>query len=194
LGATEIRPYVAELARRSHTHVSAHPNAGLPNAFGAYDESPETTASLLREFAESGLVNIVGGCCGTTPDSIRAIVEAVEGVPPRPLPGERSHVTHFSGLETLSITPESNFIMIGERTNVTGSARFRRLIREGDLETALEVAIEQVRNGANLIDVNMDEGMLDSVRCMREFLNILATEPEVARVPIMIDSSRWSVL
>jgi 5-methyltetrahydrofolate--homocysteine methyltransferase len=189
-----MRPHVAELARISETYVSAHPNAGLPNEFGAYEEPPETTAELLKEFAEGGLVNIVGGCCGTTPETIRAVARAVEGIPPRRLPRERHRETHFTGLETLTIRPDSNFIMVGERTNVAGSARFRRLIGEGDLEAALEVAVEQVRNGANLIDVNMDEGLLDSERCMTDFLNLIATEPEVARVPIMIDSSKWSVL
>ena len=175
--------------------VSAYPNAGLPNAFGEYDEAPDTTGDLVAEFATSGLVNVVGGCCGTTPDHIRAIAERVEGVQGRPAPAEDgSLVTHFSGLETLTITPESNFQMIGERTNVTGSARFRKLIKADDYEAALDVALSQSRNGANLLDVNMDEGMLDSEAAMTRFLNLIASEPEVARIPIMIDSSKWSVI
>ncbi|MCG8592590.1 MAG: methionine synthase, partial [Proteobacteria bacterium] len=194
LGATEMRPYVAELAEIGHCYVSSYPNAGLPNAYGEYDEAPETTGQLLREFAESGLVNFVGGCCGTTPDHIRAIADAVADVAPRPRPGASDGVTRFSGLETLTITPESNFIMVGERTNVTGSARFRKLIEAGDFDTALEVALDQVRGGANVLDVNMDEGMLDSAQCMTTFLNLIASEPEIARIPIMIDSSKWEVL
>ena len=194
LGAKEMRPYVAELARIAPVYVSSYPNAGLPNAFAEYDEQPTTTGSLVGEFATSGLVNIVGGCCGTTPDHVRAIAEAVRGAAPRgpvePEPG----VTHFTGLETLPVRPETNFLMIGERTNVTGSARFRKLIKADDFDAALAVATEQVRGGANLLDVNMDEGMLDSEACMTRFLNLVATEPEVARIPIMIDSSKWSVL
>jgi len=194
LGASEMRPYLAELARISPTYVSCYPNAGLPNAFGEYDEQPETTASLLRGFAVDGLVNILGGCCGTTPEHIRAIAQAVEGLPPRQLPAAVTRYTQFSGLEPLTIRPESNFIMIGERTNVTGSRRFARLIKSGDYAGALNVALEQVRGGANIIDVNMDEAMLDSEQAMTTFLNLLATEPDIARVPIMIDSSKWSVL
>ncbi len=195
LGATEMRPYVAELSRIANCYVTSYPNAGLPNAFGGYDEEPPTTGSLLREFAESGLVNMVGGCCGTHAGHIRAIVEAVKDVKPRPLPQQDAiPFTQLSGLEPLTIRPDSNFIMIGERTNVAGSARFRRLIQNGDYETALEVALDQVRGGANVLDVNMDEGMLDSEKCMTDFLNLIATEPEVARLPIMIDSSKWSVL
>jgi 5-methyltetrahydrofolate--homocysteine methyltransferase len=195
LGATEMRQHVAELARIATCRVSAYPNAGLPNAFGEYDEAPETTGELVAEFARSGLVNIVGGCCGTTPDHIREIAERVRGVEGRPLPEPPAEpITHFAGLETLAITPESNFQMIGERTNVTGSARFRKLIKADDYEAALDVAIEQTRNGANLLDVNMDEGMLDSEAAMTRFLNLIASEPEVARIPIMIDSSKWSVI
>jgi len=195
LGADEIRPYVAEMARISDTYVTTYPNAGLPNAFGEYDEAPETTAQILREFAESGLLNMVGGCCGTTPEHVRSISEAVQGIAPRVLPQQPiAQGTRFSGLETLAITPESNFIMVGERTNVAGSARFRKLIKAGDFETALEVALDQVRGGANIIDVNMDEGLLDSEACMTRFLNLIASEPEIARVPIMIDSSKWSVV
>jgi 5-methyltetrahydrofolate--homocysteine methyltransferase len=196
LGARDMRPYVEELARIADCPVSCYPNAGLPNAFGEYDERPSDTGGYLEEFAQSGLVNIVGGCCGTTPDHIRVISGAVQGVRPRtiPQPGQRARHTQFSGLETLTIRPDSNFQMIGERTNVTGSARFARLIRAGDFGEAANVALDQVRGGANLVDVNMDEGMLDSERAMSEFLNYIATEPEIARVPVMIDSSKWSVI
>ena len=184
LGAKEMRPYVAELSKVASTYVSSYPNAGLPNAFAEYDEEPSTTGALLREFAESGLVNFLGGCCGTTPDHIAKIHEATLGVAPRPLqPKQKSDTTYFSGLETLAIRPDANFMMIGERTNVTGSARFRKLIQAEDYETALEVALDQVRGGANILDVNMDEGMLDSEACMTTFLNLIATEPEVARIP-----------
>jgi 5-methyltetrahydrofolate--homocysteine methyltransferase len=193
LGASFIRPYVAELSEISPAFVSAYPNAGLPNAFGEFDEKPETTAALLREFADSGLVNLVGGCCGTTPEHIRAIAAALAGIAPRPLPRPEP-LTRFSGLETLAIRRDSNFQMIGERTNVTGSARFRRLITAGDFDAAVEVALDQVRGGANILDINMDEGLLDSAQCMTRFLNRIAVEPEIARIPIMIDSSRWSVL
>jgi 5-methyltetrahydrofolate--homocysteine methyltransferase len=194
LGATEMRPYLAELARLADTWIACYPNAGLPNAFGQYDERPEDTAALLREFAISGFVNIVGGCCGTTPDHIRAIAEGVAGVPPRSRPTVSSRYTELSGLETLTIRPDSNFQMIGERTNVTGSARFARLIRGQQYGEAAQVALDQVRSGANLIDVNMDEGLLDSEQAMTTFLNLIATEPDIARVPVVIDSSKWSVL
>ncbi len=196
LGAREMRPYLAELAEVAPIYITCYPNAGLPNAFGEYDEQPETTAAQLREFAESSLVNLVGGCCGTTPDHVRAIAAAVTGLMPRRLPerGPADAYARFSGLETLTIRPETNFLMIGERTNVTGSARFADLIKKGDFATATEVAAEQVRSGANIIDVNMDEGMLDSEQAMTTFLHIVATEPEIARVPIMVDSSRWSVI
>ncbi len=196
LGAHEMRPYLADLAPLAYVNVSCYPNAGLPNAFGEYDEAPETTAKLLGEFAKSGLVNIVGGCCGTTPDHIRAIAAAVSGLPPRVVPAreEVDRFTTFSGLEPFTIRPETNFVMIGERTNVTGSKRFAELIKKADYGTALEVALDQVRGGANLLDVNMDEGMLESEQAMTTFLNLVATEPEVARLPIMIDSSKWSVI
>ena len=193
LGATEMRPHVAELAKIAPVRVSSYPNAGLPNPFGEYDEEPATTAELIREFAESGLVNIVGGCCGTTPAHIAAITKAVKGIAPRVVP-ERSGVTRFSGLETLSITEDSNFQMIGERTNVTGSARFRRLIKDDDFEKGIEVALDQVRGGANLLDVNMDEALLDSEQCMTTFMNLIASEPEVSRIPLILDSSKWSVI
>jgi len=194
LGATEMRPYVAELSRIADCFVSSYPNAGLPNAFAEYDETPETTGDLLREFAESGLVNLVGGCCGTTPAHIAAIARAVDGVAPRARPAQRDTTTVYSGLEPAPIRADSNFQMIGERTNVTGSARFRRLIKSGDFDTALDVALDQVRGGANFLDVNMDEGMLDSEAAMVRFLNLIAAEPEIARIPLMIDSSKWSVL
>ena len=193
LGAAEMRPHVAELARISDAYVASHPNAGLPNAFGGYDETPEETAGMLGEFAGSGLVNIVGGCCGTSPAHIERIAAAVSGTPPREVPAPRTH-TRFSGLEPFGIGADTGFVMIGERTNVTGSKRFRRLIESGDHQAAVDVALEQVRGGANLLDVNMDADLLDSVEAMTTFLNLIATEPEVARIPVMIDSSRWSVL
>jgi 5-methyltetrahydrofolate--homocysteine methyltransferase len=193
LGAAEMRPYVKELARVADTHVSAHPNAGLPNAFGEYDETPESMAAVVREFAESGLVNMVGGCCGTTPEHIAAIRRAVADVPPRVLP-ERRPACLLSGLEPLAIAEDSLFVNVGERTNVTGSAKFRKLIEAGDYTTALDVARQQVENGAQVIDVNMDEGMLDSVAAMRTFLNLMASEPDISRVPVMIDSSKWEVI
>ena len=195
LGARDMRPYVAELARIAECYVTCYPNAGLPNAFGEYDEQPSDTGGYLQEFASSGFVNIVGGCCGTTPDHIEAIADGVKDLPPRPRPSPSpQRFTQFSGLETLTIRPDSNFQMIGERTNVTGSARFARLIRAGDYAGAAQVALDQVRGGANLVDVNMDEGMLDSEQAMTDFLNYIATEPEIARVPFMIDSSKWSVI
>ncbi|MFE9186382.1 methionine synthase [Micromonospora haikouensis] len=193
LGAAEMRPHVAELSRLAGTYVAAHPNAGLPNAFGGYDQTPEEIGALLGGFAGDGLVNIVGGCCGTTPPHIAGIAAAVRGMSPRPVARE-TPATRFSGLEPFTIGPDTGFVMIGERTNVTGSARFRRLIEADDHQGAVDVAVEQVRGGANLLDVNMDADLLDSERAMTTFLNLIATEPEVARIPIMIDSSRWSVL
>ncbi len=196
LGAEEMRPYVAEMSRLADTFVSCYPNAGLPNAFGEYDQTPDDTARLLREFAQSGMINVVGGCCGTTPDHIAKLVEAVRDVPPRPVPtlDDGDDTSRYSGLEALRVGAESNFIMIGERTNVTGSRRFAKLIKKNDYDTALEVALQQVRGGANIIDVNMDEGMLESEAAMTRFLNLVASEPEISRVPIMIDSSKWSVI
>jgi 5-methyltetrahydrofolate--homocysteine methyltransferase len=200
LGAAAMRPYVSELAELANCAVSCYPNAGLPNAFGEYDELPEQTATELREFAESGLVNIVGGCCGTTPEHVRAIAEFVRNLTPRKLPNFSTdsivlrNESHFSGLEPLTIGRDTGFVMIGERTNVTGSKQFAKLILANDYDRALDVAISQIRNGANILDVNMDEGMLDSEQAMRTFLNLIGSEPEVARVPIMIDSSKWSVI
>ena len=217
LGARDMRPYLADLARIAECYVSSYPNAGLPNAFGQYDELPAETSELVQDFATSGFVNIVGGCCGTTPDHIAAIARAVAGIPPRAsrlaprtsdaapgtshlAPGTShltlgtSHFTQLSGLEPLTIRPDSNFQMIGERTNVTGSARFARVIKSGNYAEAAQVALDQVNGGANIIDVNVDEGMLDSEQVMTTFLNYIATEPEIARVPIMIDSSKWTVL
>ena len=193
LGAAEARPYVAELSRLAPTFVAAHPNAGLPNAFGGYDQTPEETGQLMGGFVADGLVNIAGGCCGTTPAHIARIAQAVRNAPPRHVPPP-ARATRFSGLEPFAIGPDTGFVMIGERTNVTGSARFRRLIEADDHQGAVDVALEQVRGGANLLDVNMDADLLDSERAMTTFLNLIATEPEVARIPIMIDSSKWSVL
>ncbi|MGZ5326784.1 MAG: methionine synthase [Actinomycetota bacterium] len=194
LGAREIRPYVEDLARVAPIPVACYPNAGLPNAFGGYDETPETTSSLLGSFARDGLVNIVGGCCGTTPDHIRMIADTVRDLAPREVPAPGESVTSFSGLEPFRITPETGFVMVGERTNITGSARFRRLIESGDYQAGVDVALEQVRSGANLIDVNMDADLIDGEQAMTTFLNLIATEPEIARVPIMVDSSKWSVI
>jgi 5-methyltetrahydrofolate--homocysteine methyltransferase len=193
LGAHEMRAHIAEIARIADTLVCAYPNAGLPNEFGGYDESPEFMAGLLGEFAEAGLVNVVGGCCGTTPEHIRAIARAVEGKRPRTLP-EMPPLLRLSGLEALALTPEIPFVNVGERTNVTGSARFRKLVTAGDYPAALEVARDQVENGAQIIDVNMDEGLLDSEKAMVTFLNLIAAEPDIARVPVMIDSSKFSVI
>jgi len=193
LGGKELRPYVAELAGKAETYVSAHPNAGLPNAFGEYDETPEETAAILREFAESGFLNIVGGCCGTTPEHIRAIADTVSGLPPRVVP-ELTPACRLSGLEPFTITEESLFVNVGERTNVTGSKKFARLIREENYAEALDVARQQVEAGAQVIDINMDEGMLDSQQAMVTFLNLIATEPDICRVPIMVDSSKWEII
>jgi 5-methyltetrahydrofolate--homocysteine methyltransferase len=193
LGARQMRAHIAELARVADTLICVYPNAGLPNEFGHYDESPQTMAALIGEFADSGLVNIVGGCCGTTPDHIRAIAAAVAGKSPRRMPDVAPRL-RLSGLEAFTLTPEIPFVNIGERTNVTGSARFRKLITAGDYTAALAVARDQVENGAQIIDVNMDEGLLDSEKAMTTFLNLVAAEPDIARVPVMIDSSKFSVI
>jgi len=193
LGSKELRQYVEELSRISDVLISAYPNAGLPNEFGEYEETPEMMAAEVREWAEAGWLNIVGGCCGTTPDHIRAIAEGVTGHQPREVP-EITKKLRLSGLEACNVGPDSLFVNVGERTNVTGSARFKDLISNGDYETALEVARQQVENGAQLIDVNMDEGMLDGEEAMGRFLDLVASEPDISRVPVMIDSSRWSII
>jgi 5-methyltetrahydrofolate--homocysteine methyltransferase len=193
LGPDELRPYVAELSRISESFVSVHPNAGLPNAFGEYDLSPQAMAEHITEWAHSGFLNIVGGCCGTTPEHIRQMALAVEGVPPRALP-DIPVACRLSGLEPLTIEKETLFVNVGERTNVTGSARFKRLIKEELYDEALDVARQQVENGAQIIDINMDEGMLDAEACMVRFLNLCASEPDIAKVPIMVDSSKWEVI
>ncbi|MGE0210058.1 MAG: methionine synthase, partial [Lysobacteraceae bacterium] len=210
LGAKDLRQHIDVLAQVADAFVSCHPNAGLPNAFGGYDETPEDMARVLAQFARGGLLNFVGGCCGSTPEHIRAIAEAVEGVAPRMVPElvsaaspsqpsedtrpRLSRYTRLSGLEPLVITPESNFINVGERTNVTGSAQFKKLILEGRLDEAVVVARQQVENGAQVIDINMDEGLLDAEKAMVEFLNLIAAEPDISRVPVMIDSSKWTVI
>ncbi len=193
LGVEELREHVSELSAVADTLVSAHPNAGLPNEFGGYDQAPEFMAQHIKEWANSGFLNIVGGCCGTTPSHIKAIADAVSGLPPRLVPSLEIKC-RLSGLEPLNIGAESLFVNVGERTNVTGSARFKRLVVEGDFETAINVALEQVNNGAQVIDVNMDEAMLDSEEAMEEFLKIVATEPDICKVPVMVDSSKWSVI
>jgi 5-methyltetrahydrofolate--homocysteine methyltransferase len=193
LGGKQLRPYIEELARIADTNVCAYPNAGLPNAFGEYDETPEQTAQILREFAASGFLNMVGGCCGTTPDHIRAIASAVANLAPRVIP-VIPRACRLSGLEPLTIDAGSLFVNVGERTNVTGSAKFRKLIEANDYAAAVDIARQQVANGAQIIDVNMDEGMLDSQAAMTKFLSLIAGEPDIARVPVMIDSSKWSVI
>ena len=193
LGPDLLRQYVAELSRVSDVHVSAHPNAGLPNEMGGYDLAPEEMSEAIEEWADSGFLNIVGGCCGTTPDHIAAIASKVEGKAPRALP-DIPVACRLSGLEPFTITPESFFVNVGERTNVTGSAKFKRLIKEENYEEALEVAQQQVENGAQIIDINMDEGMLDSQAAMVRFLNLIAAEPDISRVPVMIDSSKWEII
>ncbi|QDP96765.1 methionine synthase [Microlunatus elymi] len=193
LGGKELRPYAAELARVADCFVHAYPNAGLPNAFGDYDETPDDTAGTLRDYADSGFVNLVGGCCGTTPDHIAAIAQQVEGLPPR-TPAKIKPALRLSGLEPLTIDDDSLFVNVGERTNITGSARFRKLIKTGDYNTALSVARQQVENGAQVIDINMDEGMIDGVAAMQRFTRLISSEPDICRVPVMIDSSKWEVI
>ncbi|MFD2178873.1 methionine synthase [Veronia pacifica] len=193
LGPDELRPYVEEISRISETFVSAHPNAGLPNAFGEYDLSPEDMAAHVKEWAESGFLNFIGGCCGTTPEHIRQMHQVTKDLAPRSLP-DISVACRLSGLEPLTIEKDTLFVNVGERTNVTGSARFKRLIKEELYDEALEVARQQVENGAQIIDINMDEGMLDAEACMVRFLNLCASEPEISKVPIMVDSSKWEVI
>ncbi|HEU5001225.1 MAG TPA: methionine synthase [Actinomycetota bacterium] len=194
LGGREMRPYIAEMARLAECFVLCYPNAGLPNAFGGYDEEPADTSAVLREFGEAGFVNLVGGCCGTTPDHIAAVAAAVSGLAPRPFPEPAEPVTRLAGLEPLTIAPGHLFVNVGERTNITGSARFRDLIKVGDFATAVSVARQQVEAGAQVIDVNMDEGMIDGVAAMDRFCKLIATEPDIARVPVMVDSSKWEVI
>jgi len=193
LGAAEMRPYAAELARVADTFVSCYPNAGLPNAFGEYDEMPDQMAAVVGEFAEAGLVNLLGGCCGTTPEHIAAIAKAAADQQPR-VPVEVSPALRLSGLEPLTVTEESLFVNVGERTNITGSARFRKLIQAEDYGTALNVARQQVESGAQVIDINMDEGMIDGVAAMDRFVKLVASEPDISRVPVMVDSSKWDVI
>ncbi len=193
LGAKDMRPHIEELAAKANCYVSAYPNAGLPNEFGAYDEMPNETATLVDDFIQHGFVNIVGGCCGTTPEHIAAIAAKAKGITPRILPTPERYL-RLSGLEPVTITPESIFVNIGERTNITGSPKFSKLILSGDYEAALTVARQQVEGGAQVIDVNMDEGMLDSEAAMTKFLNLIASEPDISKLPIMVDSSKWSVI
>lgn len=196
MAPTDLRPYIEELSRISPIYTHLYLNAGLPNAFGEYDWTPEKVSEVLGEYASEGWINIIGGCCGTTPAHIEMLAEAVKGFKPRALPDEKhkEKTTRFSGLEALTLRPDSNFLMVGERTNVTGSPKFKRLVVEGDLSSALEIARQQVENGANVIDINFDEGLLDGEDLMTKFLNLVAAEPDIARVPIMIDSSKWSIL
>ncbi|WP_309707824.1 homocysteine S-methyltransferase family protein, partial [Pseudolysinimonas sp.] len=193
LGAEEMRAHVEELSTLAPIFMSCYPNAGLPNALGGYDETPDMMAAVLRDFAESGWLNIVGGCCGTTPDHIRVIADTVATFAPR-IPATVEPHLRLSGLEPLTVTADSNFIMVGERTNVTGSPKFSKLVKENDLEGALRVAKQQIEGGANILDVNMDEGLLDSEKMMSDFLNLVASEPDICRVPLMVDSSKWSVI
>ena len=193
LGAAEMRPHVEELASLAPCYLSCYPNAGLPNALGEYDQTPAQMAELLRDFASNNWLNLVGGCCGTTPDFVREIANAVKSFPPRVPPRIEPHL-RLSGLEPLVVREDSNFIVVGERTNVTGSPKFAQLVKAGDLEPALAIARQQIDGGANILDVNMDEGLLDSEKVMAEFLNLVASEPEISRVPLMIDSSKWSVI
>lgn len=197
LGAEDMRPYIEELSNIADCYISCYPNAGLPNPLSetGYDQTPEITAGLLKDFGKSGFLNVVGGCCGTTPEHIGCIVESIKNLKPRQIP-KVEPATRISGLETLTIKPgkDSPFIMIGERTNVTGSMKFAKLIKEDDFESAISVALQQVENGANIIDVNFDEGLLDGEKYMEKFLNLVASEPDIAKVPIMIDSSKFSVI
>ena len=193
LGPELMRPYAEELSQLADTYTCIYPNAGLPNEFGQHDQSPEVMAKLLEDYAAHGFLNIVGGCCGTTPQHIQLLKETVSKYAPRKIP-ETSHNTRFSGLEMLEVREDTNFINVGERTNIAGSTKFAKLIREENYDAALDIALQQVENGAQIIDINVDDGMLDGVHCMREFLNRIMTEPNISRVPVMIDSSKWSVI
>jgi 5-methyltetrahydrofolate--homocysteine methyltransferase len=194
LGAQEMRPYIEELAKISEFYISCYPNAGLPNAFGGYDQTPAEIAVLLKEFVQNGWINIIGGCCGTTPGHIKAIADAIKGMKPRKISNNRLEYTALSGLEPLNITPDKGFLMVGERTNVTGSPKFKKLILENNFEEAIQIAAQQVEAGANIIDINFDEALLDGEASMRHFLNLIAAEPDIAKVPFMLDSSKWSVI
>ncbi|MGB0958377.1 MAG: dihydropteroate synthase, partial [Litorivicinus sp.] len=193
LGAAELRPWLQELHKTCEFPISAHPNAGLPNQFGEYDQSAAEMVDIVSEFADAGWLNIIGGCCGTTPTHIQGLVERLRGTTPRP-PTQRPPALRLSGLEPMTHGEGDLFINVGERTNVTGSARFRKLIQADDYDTALEVALQQVESGAQIIDINMDEGMLDAEAAMVRFLNLLAAEPDIARIPVMLDSSKWNVI
>ncbi|MCL4164023.1 UNVERIFIED_CONTAM: hypothetical protein GTU68_014564, partial [Idotea baltica] len=193
LGAKELRPHLQALSKIADCHISAYPNAGLPNELGEYDQGADEMSLLIKEFADSNLVNIIGGCCGTTPEHIAAMARAVKGLKPRPTPAKPQHST-YSGLEPVIVLPTSNFINVGERTNVTGSKKFARLIKAGDYEEALSVARQQVEGGAQILDVNMDEGLLDSKEVMTEFLNMMMSDPDISRLPIMVDSSKFDVI
>lgn len=193
LGAEDLKPYLEELSEKADTYTCVYPNAGLPNEFGEYDESPEYMAKFIKNFAEEGLTNIIGGCCGTTPDHIKAMADAIEDLPPREIPEVEKHTT-LSGLEPMKMTPDLGFVNIGERTNITGSKKFKRHIKNNELEDALEIAREQVENGAQILDVNMDEGLIDSEQVMRDFLNLLMAEPDISKIPIMVDSSKFEVI
>ncbi|MEX1137434.1 MAG: homocysteine S-methyltransferase family protein, partial [Balneolales bacterium] len=193
LGSEQMRPYIQELSNLASTRVSLYPNAGLPNEFGGYDESAEFLSKQIEGYVDEGFLNIVGGCCGTTPEHIKAIAEVAEGKKPREVPGASPYM-QLSGLEPLTVRPETNFINIGERTNVTGSKKFKRLIMNGDYEEGLSIARDQVENGAQIVDVNLDEGMLESEEIMVKFLNLMGSEPDISRVPVMVDSSKWTVL
>jgi 5-methyltetrahydrofolate--homocysteine methyltransferase len=193
LGAKDMRPHIEELSQKAACFISAYPNAGLPNEFGAYDELPHETAHLVEDFMENGFVNIVGGCCGTTPEHIKCIAEKAAKFAPR-IPSKPEPYLRLSGLEPVTLTPETNFVNIGERTNITGSPKFSKLILSGDFDAALSVARQQVEGGAQIIDINMDEGMLDSEAAMVKFLNLIASEPDISKLPIMVDSSKWTVI
>jgi 5-methyltetrahydrofolate--homocysteine methyltransferase len=195
LGAALMRPYIEELAKKADTFICVYPNAGLPNPMSdtGFDETPADTSALLKEFAQAGFVNVAGGCCGTTPEHIAAIAQAIDGMAPRTVP-DRPRELRLAGLEAFNVADDALFVNVGERTNVTGSKAFARMILAGQFDEALQVARQQVENGAQIIDVNMDEAMLDSVAAMTRFLNLIASEPDIARVPLMIDSSKWSVI
>jgi hypothetical protein len=193
LGAKDLRPHLEELSKLADCLISVHPNAGLPNAFGGYDEPPEAMAAEIRDWAESGLINIAGGCCGTSPDYIRAIAQALQGIAPRQTPQVEKKL-RLSGLEACNIGAENLFVNVGERTNVTGSKAFARMILEGRFDDALAVARQQVENGAQIVDINMDEAMLDSVAAMSRFVDLVGSEPDICKVPLMLDSSKWEVI